>query len=220
MSSKDSPWYRLGFAFERAREAPTRGTRKLASLKERASLPSLKKDESPAALDLNEVITTAAVALAAKALDRWGPGKSGGLLSTVRAAAAGAGAAVVIELVRPLLAGEAEIGSLDDQTPDRVLAGAVQGLVYGTLLEPWIPGPPLLKGAVYGGAEYVAMDVGGISKLLGGHSAVGKLPGLGPMLTELDPQERAFVEHVLFGVALAVLYGSSRSSSGMRVDGE
>lgn len=219
MSSKKSVWYRLGYALGQAREAPAKGSRKLAGLKERASLPAEKGENSPTALDLDEILTATGVALAAKMLDRRSEGGGSGFLSMIRAALAGAGAGLLVELVRPLLSGEADIGSLDEDTPDRLLAGAVQGLVYGTLLEPWIPGPSTLKGVVYGSAEYAAMGMGGIGKMVGGHSSLGRLPGVGPLLAELDPQERAYLEHVVFGVALAVLYGSP-SSNGMRDEGE
>lgn len=215
MSSTKSVWYRLGYALEQAREAPSKGSRKLAGLKERASLPAEKSENSPTALDMDEILTAAGVALAAKLLDRR---HGGGILSMVRAALAGAGAGLLVELVRPLLSGRADLGSLDEDTPDRLLAGAVQGLVYGTLLEPWIPGPSTLKGVVYGSAEYAATGMGGIGKMVGGHSSLGRLPGVGPLLADLDPQERAYVEHVVFGVALAVLYGSP-SSNGIRDEG-
>lgn len=217
MSSKKSVWYRLGYALGQAREAPSKGSRKLAGLKERASLPAEKGEHSPTALDFDEILTAAGVALAARMLDRRAK-RGGGVLSMIRAAAAGAGAGLLVELVRPLLSGQADVGSLDEDTPDRLLAGAVQGLVYGTLLEPWIPGPSTLKGVVYGSAEYAATGMGGIGKMVGGHSSLGRIPGVGPLLADLDPHERAYVEHVVFGVALAVLYGSP-SSNGMRDEG-
>jgi hypothetical protein len=35
------------------------------------------------------------------------------------------------------------------------------------------------------------------------------------MLEDIDPHDRVYVEHLAFGIALAILYGSSPSSNGM-----
>ena len=41
---------------------------------------------------------------------------------------------------------------------------------------------------------------------------------LAHLLEDLDRHDRAYVEHVVFGMALALLYGSSPSNSGIRVE--
>jgi hypothetical protein len=46
------------------------------------------------------------------------------------------------------------------------------------------------------------------------------VPVLGHLLEELDEHDRDYLEHVAFGVTLAMLYGSSRSSNGIREDEE
>jgi hypothetical protein len=110
------------------------------------------------------------------------------------------------------------IGPLDKEMGDRLIAGVGQGLVYGAVVEPRVPGPSLVKGALYGTAEYAVDPVGGLSRLLGAHAPQHRLPVIGHLLKDLDPHDRAYLEHVVFGVALALLYGSSPSSNGIRID--
>jgi len=105
-----------------------------------------------------------------------------------------------------------------DSAGDRILSGIAQGLVYGGIVEPRVPGPALIKGALYGSAEYAVDPAGGISGLLGSHAPHKRLPMVSHMLEDLNAHDRAFVEHVVFGVSLALLYGSSRSSNGIRVE--
>ncbi|MEQ9398420.1 MAG: hypothetical protein RJQ04_04570 [Longimicrobiales bacterium] len=216
MSSKKSVWYRLGYAYEQAKQAPARSSRKLASLKERATPSAPKKDALP---DLDELMASGAAALAAKALDRWRPRRSTGLVSLLRAGASGAAAALLVDLVRPLLSGQARVGDVDEETLDHLLSGAVQGLVYASVADRWIPGPPLLKGSVFGTAEYVTHAMGGVSGVLGNATVLHRLPMVGSLLKELAPEDRDYLEQVVFGVALALLYGSD-SSSGIVDDSE
>ena len=148
--------------------------------------------------------------------------QTGGLESPLAvrtlAGAAGAAAALFVEIVGPLLKGERFVGAIDRGTGEKMLVGAGQGLVYGAVIEPRVPGPALMKGALYGSAEYAVDPMGGLSHLLRGHSPQGKLPIVGALLDDLDPHDRAYVEHVMFGIALAVIYGSSPSSNGIRIE--
>jgi hypothetical protein len=222
MSSEQSIWYRLGFALERARPSPADARRKLGGLAKRNRPPAKRRErgsahpaEWPSA---DEVIASGAVALIAKTLDVWRPRKKTGIVRILKSGAAGAGAALLVELVRPLLMGRAELPGLSEETIDRVLAGAGQGLVYGVVLEPRIPGPPLLKGTLYGSAEYAVDPVGGIGKLLGPHAPLKRVPVLAHLLEGVDPHDRVYLEHVTFGIALALIYGSSASSNGIAVE--
>ena len=140
----------------------------------------------------------------------------------LRAGVSGAAAALLVELVRPLLHGEARLPVLDEGTKDRLLAGAGQGLVYGAVVEPRLPGPALLKGAAYGSVEYAVDPFGGLYRLLGPHAPLRRIPGVGAFLDDLDPHDRAYLEHVTFGIALSLLYesGSSPRSSGITEDEE
>ena len=95
-----------------------------------------------------------------------------------------------------------------------MLAGVSQGLLYGTLVAPYLPGPPLLKGVLFGCAEYAAIPSGGRSQLLGSHSPKGD-PVLESFFETVDRPNRAYVEHLIFGGALALVYESSPSSNGI-----
>lgn len=132
----------------------------------------------------------------------------------LRAGAAGAAAALLLDLVKPLLAGRAELPALDRDAGTRLLVGAGQGLLYGTVVEPRVPGPPLLKGAVFALAEYLADPAGGLSHILGVHLPHSRLPVVSDLLEDLEPHDREVLEHLAFGVTLAVLCGAAPSRNG------
>jgi hypothetical protein len=154
--------------------------------------------------------------LAAKAVEKFRPGGPSGIAPVLRAGAAGAAAAFLVELARPLLHQDGEPPRLDESTPEHLLSGAAQGLVYGAVLEPLLPGPSLLKGSLFGSAEYALSARGGSTQLLFRRTPLGRVPMMLTLLEGLESRERGFLEHVTFGVAVAVLYGSSRSRSGIR----
>lgn len=222
MSSKKSLWYRLGYALERTRQNPAQGVRKLASLKDRKA-PDRRRDRSSSVrplLSTDDLVASGIVAVVAKTLDAWRPVKRAGLVRLLQAGAAGAGAALLVELIGPLLRREATMPVLGEDTLDRVLSGVGQGLVYGAVVEPRLPGPALAKGALYGSAEYAVVPVGGLGRMLGPHAPLRRVPVLAHLLEDMDPHHRAYLEHVAFGVTLALLYGSSPSSNGIRLDDE
>lgn len=222
MPHKKSLWYKVGFALEKARQAPASGGKALASLKDRtrpAEEKSSRKIQNPESWPTaDELVASGAAALAGRVLDGWRPRSRGGAARLIRAGIAGATAAFVVEVVRPFLEGRIEAPTLDRELVDRLLVGAGQGLVYGGVVEPRIPGPAMVKGALYGSAEYAVDPMGGLSHLLGGHAPQGRLPVVASLLEDLDGHDRAYVEHVAFGMALAILYGSSPSSNGIRVE--
>lgn len=217
MPSDKSLWYRLGYALERARQAPAQGKRTLASLKERRSPePPEPRATNPAQWPTaDELLASGAVALAAKALDAWRPRRKTGPVHLLKAGAAGAAAALLVELVRPFLAGRAELPSLDSDTAEHMLVGAGQGILYGAVVEPRVPGHSVVKGTLYGSAEYAMDPAGGLGRVMGSHTPLRRIPVLGHLLSDLDPHDRTYLEHVAFGIALAVLYGSSPASNGI-----
>ncbi|MGB1657044.1 MAG: hypothetical protein ACPHO4_06810, partial [Longimicrobiales bacterium] len=75
-------------------------------------------------------------------------------------------------------------------------------------------------GALFGSAEYMADPLGGVSGLLGRHAPQNRLPVVGDLLHRLEDHEQAWLEHVAFGIALAVIYESSDSSNGILADDE
>lgn len=222
MSSENSIWFRLGYALERTRQAPATGARKLAKLQDRRPAGATARllptpEEWPSA---DQLVASGAVALAARALDAWRPRHRTGAKDFLRAGLSGAAAAVAVEAVRPLLEGRVELPDLDPRILERAIAGAGQGLLYAAVVEPRLPGPAMLKGVLYGSAEYAVDPMGGMAKLLGSRAPLRRVPLLGTLLDGLTPHDRGYVEHLAFGIAVALIYGSRVSSRGIRGEDE
>ncbi len=221
MSTEESVWFRVGYALERARHPVPAAGKRLSGLAERAGGKAAKRVRAEVEEFSSDDLVTAGLALAAgKLLDVWRPRRKAGIVRLLRAAAAGAGAALLVDLVRPLLAGTPRVAALDEGTGERMLAGAGQGLLYGAVVEPRLPGPSVVKGALFASAEYAADPAGGLSELVGAHEPRARLPVIGGLLSDLEAHERSYLEHLTFGIALALLYGSSPSSNGIPVDEE
>lgn len=228
--ARDSVWYRIGYAFESARHGiagAAARSRRLPSPDEiRERLGSRRPDAardaardsagtapgsdrpSGAETAVEVLLAGAAGSLLIRLLNLWpGRGRSGPL-AWARGAAAGAGATLVAELLRPVLTGRGGLPVLDDELADAVLAGAGRGLVYAAVLEPRLPGPRPLRGAAYGALEYAVSPWGGLGELLGPANPVRKIPVVGPLLEEGDGDaDASLTELVAFGVALALIYG-------------
>ncbi len=224
MASEESFWFRVGYALERANlPTPQDEGRRLGGLAARAprkrTRPTAKAGEGEGLLT-EELLTMGMTALAARLLDAWQPRRKAGFKRLLWAGAAGGAAALLLDLMRPLLRGQPALPILDRDTGDRLLAGVRQGLIYGAVVEPRVPGPALLKGALFGSAEYAADTAGGLAHLLGAHAPLGRIPFVGKILDDVDPHDRVYVEHLAFGLALALLYGSSPSSNGTEPEDE
>jgi hypothetical protein len=224
MASTNNIWFQIGHAIERARHGvPAKGT-SVASLRDRLAQREeerAQERETRSPVPTSDDLMTAGVAMIVdRVLGSWGRRAEPGFTRLLRAAASGAAAALIIDLVRPLLRGEPGLPVLDRDTADRIIAGAGQGLVYGAVVEPRVPGPSLAKGVLFGSAEYMADPLGGVSGLLGQHAPQNRLPVVGDVLDRLEDHEQAWLEHVAFGIALAVIYESSDSSNGILNDEE
>ncbi len=225
MASDESIWYRIGHAVERARQSapprqpgssrradaadPSGGDGSRGALARRPHVPS------------SDELMSAGIALVVdKALGGRGRRSSPGVTGLLRAAAAGAVAALLADLVRPLLRDDADLPGIDRDTAEHMLAGLGQGLIYGGVVEPRVPGPALVKGALFGSLEYAVHPLGGLSGLLGPHTPQRRIPFFGDILSDLGGEDRAYLEHLVFGIALALIYESSPSSNGIRSDEE
>ncbi|MBT8487936.1 MAG: hypothetical protein HKN72_05670 [Gemmatimonadetes bacterium] len=221
MASDTSIWYQLGHALERARHtAPTPRavvTGDDEDNGEGSDSLTIPRPEIPSS---DELMTAGIALVVDKALEGWTGRRQPGLMLLLRAAAAGAAAALLTDLIRPLLRGDAELPTMDPDTAGRILAGLGQGLVYGGVVEPRLPGPALLKGAVFGSLEYAVRPMGGLTGILGSHTPQRKIPFVGDVLDGLDGDDRAYLEHLVFGIALALIYESGPSSNGMSPDEE
>ena len=56
--------------------------------------------------------------------------------------------------------------------------------------------------------------MGGLSRILSMHTPQGKLPVIGGVLDGMEAHERAYFEHLVFGIALALLYEPGPASNG------
>ena len=219
MASDTSIWYQLGHALERARHAAP-SPRDVVPAGEGEDSDDGQLIPRPAIPSSDELMTAGIALIVDKALEGWTGRRQPGLTLLLRAAAAGAAAALLTDLIRPLLRADAELPGMDPDTAGRILAGLGQGLVYGGVVEPRVPGPAVLKGAVFGSLEYAVHPMGGLTGILGSHTPQRRIPFLGDLLDGLHGDDRAYLEHLVFGIALALIYESSPSSNGMRPDDE
>lgn len=218
MAPRQSIWYHLGHAYERARKGAPSAGKAVAGLSERrvSKRPEKQAPRESSWPSGDDLISAGAMLVLERIIGGRRRGREAGFTSLLRAGAAGAAAALLVELVRPLLHAKAELPILDRETGKRLLSGIGQGLVYGALVEPRVPGPPLVKGALYGSVEYAVDPMGGLSTLLGPHVPQARLPIVGELLEGTPTHDRAYLEHLVFGIALALLYESSPSSNGIR----
>jgi hypothetical protein len=219
MASKKSIWFHIGHAVERARFVPSPRKRPLAGLAERAreALPIHRsKEKDGGGIPAADELVTAGVALAVdRVLGALTRRRRPGIGRLVRAGAAGAAAALLVDLVRPLLRTGGGRPSVGRETAEHMLAGAGQGLIYGSVVEPYVPGPSFFRGAVYGTVEHLAHPAGGLGGLLGPYTPHPRLPMIGTLFDDVDAHERAYLEELVFGVALALIYESSLDKSGI-----
>lgn len=203
MPQEPSIWFRLGYAAERAVARVTPSALRETD-EERLPRPRRAGDGSGGDA-LDRILAAGAGAVLTRVVEKWGGGERPGMGALVRAGAAGAAAALLLEFARPLLT-EEEL-TLDRNLVSELLAGAGAGLVYASLVEPRVPGPLPLRGAVYGTAEYVTAAWGGLGRILRPLTPQERIPVVGDVLTDGMAEGRSYVEHLVFAVALAELYG-------------
>lgn len=216
MALRDSIWYGLG-----------RGTERLASALSRAdvthedsSSASGAEEDGPGgapergATDLILVAGLSAAALSG--LRRWADGRRPAIGSLVRGALAGAGAAACVHVVRVLGRPRSEtVESEPSDALDRLLAGAGRGLIYSAILDPLLPGPPIVRGALAGTAEYLAAPLGGLFTHLETLSPIRRVPFISVLLEtgKADENDR-FLSFLAYGVILSAIYGASEGTRG------
>lgn len=162
----------------------------------------LPTDGEPFAL--NRALATGLTAAAGTALRRWAARRRPGAGRLIRGALAGAGAAGLAAGARHLL-GDDETGP---ELADELLLGAGRGIVYVALLDPILPGPPAVRGALTGLAEYMTAPWGGVLGRLSSLTPARKLPLVGALVEEGDQADDPFVAYLLYGLALGLLSGS------------
>lgn len=162
-----------------------------------------EKTSSTPGTPVNSVLASTVSAAAGKAVQRWMRSRGPSFPRLFRGAAAGAGAAGLVWAGGRLLGTAAE----DAEFMDELLAGAGKGLVYAAILDPLLPGPPLVRGALMGTADYLAAPWGGLLSHLQSLSPARKLPLVGTLLETGDAEDDPYLAFLLYGVALAILHG-------------
>ena len=213
MPKKDDLWYRIGFALEAARQripaspAPA-GKLLKRSVKRRGKGKPTPLDEASHKL-LEAFLSVGAGTVLTRLLAFWPGRRSPGLLGLARAGAAGAAAAFLAELLRPALSGAKSQSSLpediQDDITDILLSGAGRGLLYAAIVEPRVPGHSVIQGSTYGALEWALTPWGGLEELAGSAAPHRKIPVLS-LLLQGRKDEEDFLEHLVFGIALALLY--------------
>ncbi len=209
MPADKSLWYRFGYAMERARLSAPAGEQiapaKRKGKKKRQRAPALSMVRHSQRL-VDTALAVGAGTLATRILPFWPPRHRAGVLGLMRASASGAAASVCLRLLQPYLAGKGSTGAIGQELPDLLLSGVGRGLIYGAVVEPRVPGPSLLQGAAYASLEYLVAPWGGLEGVLGKESPQGRLPVLTYLFRADNPGEMHFLDHLVFGVTLALLY--------------
>ena len=216
MADQEGLWYRLGYGLEQARGTAVRGGA-LRSLAERRrdnvaprepARPAAGKSGGGGEEGYDALLAALAAALGSQALRLVPPRRRPGLGRLLKAGAAGAGAAVLREVLRPLLAGRHDGRTLQEAVGDAAVAGSARGLLYGALVEPRVPGPRLVRGLLFGYVEYLASPWGGLTRIAGKSAPHRHVPVLSALYDDLPPEEDTLADHLLYGLALAALYGA------------
>ena len=92
-----------------------------------------------------------------------------------------------------------------------LLEGAGRGVLYAALLNPFLPGPPLLRGALAGSVDYLASPMGGLFSSLQHLSPIRRIPILSVLLETGDAEADPYLTFLLHGTILGLLYGSPGS---------
>lgn len=163
---------------------------------------------------LGGAASAAAGGAIASAVRRWVRSRRPTLRRLVRGAAAGAGAAGILTAARILLREEAPgpAKGMPTEVVDELLAGAGRGVLYAAVLDPFLPGPPAVRGALVGVSDYLLASWGGLFSLLHPLSPVAKLPVVGVLLEMGDAEDDPFLAFLLFGLALGLLTGDPEGS--------
>jgi hypothetical protein len=179
-----------------------------AELDAAGGLAGFLKSASPTGEPWEAVISAVGAALVGRLLDAMPRQRRPGPIRLLHAAAAGAGAAIVRELLQPVT-GVTGDRPLADRARGAALTGSARGLLYGALVEPRLPGPPVIRGALYGCVEHLVSPMGGLITLAGARAPHRSLPFVSALFDELEQSDdETFLDHVLFGIGLAALYGA------------
>ncbi len=172
------------------------------------TLDSLVANRAPVR-PVSGALAAASSALLAKGAKRWARSRRPRFHRLLRGAVAGAGAAGIVMALRVVL--EDRDRGTDQpvrELVDELLAGAGRGVIYAALLEPYLPGPPILRGALAGTADYLASPWGGVFYPLQNLSPAGKLPVVSILLETGEAEDDPYLAFLVHGTALGLFYGA------------
>ncbi len=203
--AKTNIWYRLGYAWERARPGPADGGER--SGRERrptrpgnGSAPSDARKPASSLLE-RDLIGEAAELARRTVAQRVRRAPVRGDLG--RAALAGAGAALAARALASLLAGDATPEDDDPGLGIELVQGATEGLALAVLVR-HLPGGRLLQAGLCGAARYAAASRGGLPHVVR-PIAPPILRALAPLAPEAS-RHRGPLEHAAFAVAFVLLH--------------
>jgi len=200
----ESRWYDLGHALEQARQHPTRGH--LDALVERL-LEFRGSGSDGNATGFDRLIDGGVAVVAGRLLAALPSRGRPTLRRVAEGAAFGAAATLLRELTSPLLRGEFTVPEIRSGLPERMLSGAARGAAFTGLIDPRLPGPAPLRGAVYATVEYLLAEQGGVSRMLQRAAPWSRIPGANALVSSLESGEESLVDHLVFGLALALMLG-------------
>jgi len=210
-NDQETRWYDLGFALERARQSPSRD--RLDGLVDRL-LTFRSGDDGEASeaerdgADAFDALLGGGAAVLGRQLLKALPKQTDPSVTRVaKGAAAGAAATFARELAAPLLRGRFERPELGDGTGQRLLSGAARGALFAAVIDPRLPGPAPVRGAVYAAVEYLLTPSGGIGRIASGIAPWRIIPGADSVVKKLESGEESIVDHLVFGLALALMLG-------------
>ena len=215
MPSKQSFWFHIGYTLEQLRSISTETAEKVRISEDTTSDRTQNAPEDIRATWsslLEGIPTTDILGAISTLMKHRKPSHMTTLGNLAKAGASGALSALIASFLNPKTRESTDL-ALDRETRDRLLSGIRRGLLYSAISEPKVPGPIVLKGALYGTIEYAAKPVGGLSQLISTHKSPYPFSALENLLEGLESHDHSYMEHVVFGVLLALLYGSSASSN-------
>lgn len=212
--SDESFWHGLGAAISSLPETFTLSSIGRSLTRKPPSAPNDDQDRphNPLSGPLASTVTAFAVSV----MRRWSRHRPSPR-TLARGAVAGAGAAGAVLLYRLLIAqrketadktpGEAAHASLSELA-DELLAGAGRGLIYAVLLAPYLPGPPILRGAIVGSVDYLATPLGGLFSRLQEFSPIRRVPAISILLETGEAKDDAYLSFLIHGALMGLLYGN------------
>jgi hypothetical protein len=218
-----SIWYHLGYALESAshgaRSAQEARSTQVASPEGEGDPPegtlTKRPEVRPVFSPVDQLIAAGTGIVGERLLSILG-GRRPGTMRLTHAALAGAGAGLALSFFRNGTNGTSEDGRQGQDPTEALLAGAARGVLYGAVLEPRLPGSPLVRGAAFGVMEYVTSPFGGLDSILGASSPHRTMPILAALLGPGDAMIGSMIDHVAFGITLGLLYGAGSERSGSR----